>query len=236
MFKKRGKKFKLIHYKFTKAWSKYFKENLKDYIKQRYSKRQIKKEESSFQKEVLDYLILVFILGQENSNEEIKIQTMFWISFDIDNSDALEYAKKRAWELIKEVDKATRENIGIIINSWIDSNLPAWEISKRIFRRFHEYSSFRASLIATMELSNAYEIWKKKQFEKYTEHFWTTWFKRNVSEWDSSARESHIQNSRDGWIESDKLFSWTNTMHAPHGFNCRCDTVYSLFKPDSEEI
>jgi len=87
-----------------------------------------------------------------------------------------------------------------------------------------------------MELSNAYEYGKKKQFEKYSKHFWVSWYKKNIDEWDSNTRESHRQNTLDGRIKADELFSWTQTSNAPHWFNCRCNTLYSLYNLDKNEI
>ena len=234
--KKRWQKFFKSHAKFAKLWSDYFINQTEKFIKNHYTKQQIKKETHHFEKDLIDVLFFVYSLWSELINKQINWQIMFWISFDIDNTLALEYAKTRAWELILKSDKTTQKEVSKIINAGLERNLPAKEISKIIRRRFKKYSYYRASLISTMELSNAYEYGKLKQFEKYTNHFWVSWYKKNVDEADSNTRESHRQNTLDGWIKASELFSWTQTSHAPHWFNCRCNTLYSLYNLDKEEI
>jgi hypothetical protein len=84
-----------------------------------------------------------------------------------------------------------------------------------------------------MEVWNAYEYWSRKQHDEYTKNFWVTWYKRSKTQGDSNARESHLKNEEAWWIAKNELFPWTNTDHAPHWFNCRCYTDYSIVNPES---
>ncbi len=82
-----------------------------------------------------------------------------------------------------------------------------------------------------MEVWNAYEFGSRKQHDEYTEHFGVTGYKRSITQ-DDSARKSHIENEKAWWIAKNELFPWTHTDHAPHWFNCRCYTDYSIFDPE----
>jgi hypothetical protein len=84
-----------------------------------------------------------------------------------------------------------------------------------------------------MEVWNAYEFGSRKQHDEYTKHFDVVWYKRTITQGDSNARASHIKNEEAWWILKTELFPWTNTDHAPHWFNCRCYTDYSIVNPET---
>lgn len=134
--------------------------------------------------------------------------------------------------MISEIDETTREEIWKIIEYWISKRDTLGEIAKKIYDKFLKYSTYRSSLIAVMEVWNAYEFGSRKQHDEYTKKFGVTWYKRSITQ-DDSARKSHIENKKAWWIPKNELFPWTNTDHAPHSFNCRCYTDYSIVNPES---
>lgn len=105
--------------------------------------------------------------------------------------------------------------------------------NKKIDDKFLKYSTYRSILIALMEVWNAYEFESRKQHYEYTEYFGVTWYKRSKTQGDSNARKSHLINKMAWWISKNKLFPWTNIDHAPHWFNCRCYTDYSIVNPET---
>lgn len=104
------------------------------------------------------------------------------------------------------------------------------DVKQEIYDMFAGYSEYRSSLIAVMETGNAYEKGKRAQFDGYTAKFNAQGWKKSLVA-DLTARPTHIQNQKDGWIPKTQLFSGTKTDIAPHGFNCRCTVIYSIFDP-----
>lgn len=86
-----------------------------------------------------------------------------------------------------------------------------------------------------METVLAHEHGEAVRFAKFAEEAGVKGWKRSKTQGDEKTRRSHLVNEIDGWIENDKLFSGTSTLHAPHGFRCRCVTIRRLFEPSEEE-
>jgi len=240
--KVKSKEFMELFYDFISFFNDYFEkqaikyiESLKDIpeLQEIELKKELDEEETE---NLITKLSFIFLLWQN----EIKLKSDLelenaWIELDIliNNEYWLEYAKNRAWELIKWVDETTQKEISKIIEYWIKKWHNLKTIAKSIDDKFLKYSTYRSSLIAVMEVWNSYEVWYRKQHDEYTEHFWITWYKRSITQWDSNARESHIKNEEAWWILKTELFPGTKTDHAPHWFNCRCYTDYSIVNPES---
>ena len=235
--KVKTKEFMNYFYDFMDFFNKYFEEQAIEYINELKDNKDIKKaKDSKNNKELIEKLSAIVLLWQLEQEQKSKLELeSIWLTLDIwiSNEYQLEYAKNRAWELISEIDDTTREEIWKIIEYWISKWDTLQEIAKKIDDKFLKYSTYRSSLIAVMEVWNAYESWSRKQHDEYTEHFGVTWYKRSKTQGDSNARKSHLINEEAWWIQKNKLFPWTNTDHAPHWFNCRCYTDYSIVDPES---
>ena len=235
--KVKSKEFMDYFYDFINHFNKYFEQEAKKYIEELKDNKNIKKStDPKINKELIEKLSAVVLLWQLEQEQKSKLELEnIWLTLDIwiSNEYQLEYAKNRAWELISEIDDTTREEIWKIIEYWISKWDTLQEIAKKIDDKFLKYSTYRSSLIAVMEVWNAYEYWSRKQHDEYTKNFWVTWYKRSKTQGDSNARESHLKNEEAWWIAKNELFPWTNTDHAPHWFNCRCYTDYSIVNPES---
>lgn len=238
--KVKTKEFMKLFYDFIKFFNKYFDDEAKKYINELKDNKDIKKSNNSkITEKLIEKLSAIVLLWQlEQESKSKKELESIWVTLDIwiSNKYQLEYAKTRAWELISEVDETTQKEISKIIEYWISKWNTLQEIAKKIDEKFLKYSTYRSSLIAVMEVWNAYESWSRKQHDEYTKHFWVTWYKKSITQWDSNARETHIINEEAWWIPKDELFPGTQTDHAPHWFNCRCYTDYSIVNPESLEL
>lgn len=156
-------------------------------------------------------------------------------SFDITNIYSKNYAETRAGELMRAVSETTRNEVReLFAEGWQNSN-SLKQISAKIQEKFANFSSWRADLIAMQETSFAYEVGRADQFAKLSRDTGITGWKRSQSQGDDTVRATHRQNELDGWIPNDEEFSGTGTMHAPHGFRCRCVVVRRLLEPQIDE-
>lgn len=156
-------------------------------------------------------------------------------SFDINNIYSKNYSENRAGELMRGVAETTRKEVrSIFAEGWQNSN-SLKEISEKIQEKFAGFASWRADLIAMQETSFAYEVGRADQFAKLSKDTGITGWKRSQSQGDDTVRATHRQNELDGWISNDEEFSGTLTMHAPHGFRCRCVVVRRLLEPQIDE-
>lgn len=155
--------------------------------------------------------------------------------FYLENAEAVEYANNHAWELISGIDETTKKTIQSILANAFASGWSKTETISAIQKEFEEFGKVRASLIAQMETVLAHEHGEAVRFAKFAEEAGVKGWKRSKTQGDEKTRRSHLVNEIDGWIENDKLFSGTSTLHAPHGFRCRCVTIRRLFEPSEEE-
>ena len=232
--KVKTKEFMNQFYDFIDFFNKYFENQAIEYINELQSIKKVK--DPKINEKLIEKLSAIILLWQIEQEQKSRLELKdIWLSLDIwiSNELGLDYAKNRAWELISEIDDTTREEIWKIIEYWISKWDTLQEIAKKIDDKFLKYSTYRSSLISVMEVWNAYEFGSRKQHDEYTEHFDVIWYKRTKTQGDSNARESHIKNEEAWWILKNELFPWTNTDHAPHWFNCRCYTDYSIVNPES---
>ena len=238
--KVRSKEFMEYFYDFIAFFDNYFKNQAIEYIESldNYSIKKFSLSEKQLQ-ELEKKLTFVFLLWQQEVKTKTDLElNNIWIKVDIviNNDYWLDYAKNRAWELISEIDETTKEQLSWIIEYGIKNGNTLQEIALSIDNKFLNYSTYRSSLIAVMEVWNSYEYGARKQHDEYTEHFWVVWYKKSTTQWDSNARETHKQNEEAWWILKTEPFPWTWTDHAPHEFNCRCYTDYSVFEPVNWEV
>ena len=235
--KVKSKEFMEYFYDFIVFFDDYFQTEAIKYIESldKYPIKKFSLNEEQLH-ELEKKLSFIYLLWQQEikSKTDLELDNV-WIKVDIEISNEywFEYAKSRAWELISEIDGTTQKELSVIIEYWIKNWNTLQEIANSIDKKFLNYSTYRSSLIAVMEVWNSYEYWARKQHDEYTEHFWITWYKRSKTQWDSSARASHVENEKAWWIPKNELFPWTNTDHAPHWFNCRCYTDYSIMNPET---
>lgn len=153
-------------------------------------------------------------------------------SLDLPNDDSMSFARARAGRLITGVDATTKSEVNTLISRAIRDGLTRDETARLIAAQFTDFAKYRSALIATMELGTAYEEGKWAQFDRYRQRFNEQGWKRSQSQGDDSVRPLHLDNEEQGWIPADQEFKGTKTQRAPHGFNCRCTTLYRLMKPE----
>lgn len=187
-----------------------------------------------FMDEVNSLLVKAHMIGQDGTNKEVTGQVD--IMMEVKNLWAELYAKEQAWELMSRVNDTTKQEVRDLFSKAWTENWTVKEIKDAITEQFSQFSQYRASLIATMEVGNAYEVWKKDQFASYQARFGIQWYKRSQTQHDSRVRASHNMNEIDGWIAEGATFSGTHTDHAPHEFNCRCVTLRRLLPPETSDI
>lgn len=175
-----------LFYDFIKYFNKYFEDQAKQYINDLKNNKYIKKSnKSKITEKLIEKLSAIVLLWQlEQESKSRKELESIWVTLDIwiNNNYQIEYAKTRAWELIKEVDKTTQKEISKIIEYWISKWNTLQGIVKKIDEKFLKYSTYRSNLIAVMEAWNTYESWLRKQHDEYTKHFWVTWYKRSMTQ------------------------------------------------------
>lgn len=186
-----------------------------------------------FMNTIGSYLIKAHMIWQDTTNREVASQVN--VLMELKNAYADAYAANRAGELMRAVNDTTKAEVRSLFNKWFQENWSLKEISNAIDEQFTQFGKYRANLIATMEVANAYEVGKKEQFSSYQSYFRVTGYKRSQSQQDSAVRYTHSLNEIDGWIPEDKTFSWTDTDHAPHWFNCRCVTTRKLTNPTVQD-
>lgn len=157
--------------------------------------------------------------------KDIKIDT----TFNVDPSDALKYANEFAWKRIRWVDEYTQKRINGLISQGIESG---WWYNKLAdaLQRDYSFSDYRARLIASQEIWEAYLNWKDRQFARYTSEYGQKWWKKWISHRDDRTTDGCLSNDNQGWIPYDQEFqSWH--MKPTRFVWCRCNCVYRLFDP-----
>ena len=177
-----------------------------------------------------------YVAGQNFSEKKAQSEIPVWVSFDIDNSEAISWAKVHAWEMIRYIDETTQKEISKIISDSIENWNSVDLLKTKIYTKFWKYNETRAALIAQQEISIAFAQGKRIQYEKYSNYFNTVWWKRNMDQWDSAVRDSHEENTLEGWIPADQAFKATQTQDEPHWFYCRCYVDRRLTNPDEDPL
>jgi len=169
----------------------------------------------------ISVITAVTMKGSLNFLKNLDISSDFWIQDLI----AIEYAKKKAGELITQVDETTKTQINKIITDWIKTWADYSSIAKLIKKRFASFSKNRATLIATNEIWNAYEYWKNEQAKEYSSRTWNQMMKKSISQGDSRVSSICRECASQGWIKNEELFA-SGFEHSPHHIACRCYIKY----------
>ena len=232
--KQKSKEYFQIFTDFQELFKKYFKKQVKQYLKQ--------VDELPLQKSLDDkvqrQLMKALKLGKKEELEDFikdKIRVGEKKEDILLNNDFLkEYAKTRAGELISQIDETTKKIIQNVFTNAFKYWYTKAEVAEIIREKFDTFAWTRATLIAHMEIANAYAWARKKTYEKIQEKTGVERWKRAKTQHDDKVRPSHKENEMDGWIKEDEVYSGTWTLHAPHWFFCRCDDVYT-YNPDLNE-
>lgn len=194
------------------------KENIKKFADSDDLEKISKKLENSF---------LIWAEKLEKSFEKNpKINISFWLS----DENAVKYAKEKWSKLISQVDDYTKQRIANLVADWIENNKGYGFVAKQL-KTDYAFSSYRANLIASNELGNAYIEWKDEQFQKYRKKFKKDGFKCWISHRDNKTSEGCLINDHQGRIPySENFESWHEK---PTRFPwCRCNIVYNILNPD----
>lgn len=151
----------------------------------------------------------------------------------LDNTLALDYAQNRAWALIKGINETTQKEMSKLITKGIKEAKSISDIASEINEKFKSYNLYRSTLIATMEVANAYSEAQSVTYSDISENIGVVWWKRAITQDDSNVRPSHLANEEAWWIPRNMPYPGTGTMQAPHEFYCRCVDDYSVVNPET---
>lgn len=234
--KEHSKDYLDLYVDFLEFFDDFFQKQSLEYIAQLDNMPELKKTSDDILKKVQKLLELWYSLGQNEWNEEISkelARSGYEYSMEIDNSEAIEYAQTRGWELVSGINETTAESIWTIISDGIKNKNSKEDIILSIQEKFAGFSLYRASLIAHQELAVAYSTATRKQNDIFSNELGVIGWKRSVTQKDSAVRDSHKYNENEWWIPKNQVYWWTGTDIAPHGFNCRCHDEYSLVNPET---
>lgn len=235
----RSEEFVSLYFDFVDFFNQYFKKQAEEYIEslKKYPELKIEKIEEKDLEEFKKLVEKAVKWWQTEIQKELNLDLLrIWNTINgitVSNKYSLEYAKKYAGTAISWIDETTRDAINWLITSWIKESKPLESIALDIKEKFADFSLYRSTLIAQMELATAWWEWQKNQFNEYSKELWVTGYKRAMTQWDSAVRASHQANENAGWILKNLAYPWTWTMNAPHWFNCRCSDDYSLVNPET---
>lgn len=235
----RSEAFMELYFDMVEFFNDYFEKQAIEYIQSlgNYPELKLNKSSNDDVEKFMKKLSLVHMLWQSEADDSIiddLIKVWNWAeSITISNKYALEYAEKQAGLSLSMIDQTTSTTINSIITTGIKESQTVENIATQIKEKFADYTLYRSTLIATMEISQAYWQWEKKQYDEYTKTLWVIWYKRSATQKDSNVRESHKANEDAGWIPRDQVYPGTGTMNAPHDFMCRCHDINSITNPDT---
>lgn len=203
----KSEKFMELYFDMIGFFNDYFEKQAIEYIKNLENYPELKLNKTTDLEKFIEKLALVYLLWQAEGDDEI-IQDLIkiWSSTDsitISNEYALEYAEKQAGLSFAMINETTSNTINAIITNWIKESQTIQDIATQIKEKFADFTLYRSTLIATMEVSLAYWEWQKKQYDEYSKKLWVVWYKRSVTQKDSNVRESHKSNEEAWWIRRD---------------------------------
>lgn len=170
-----------------------------------------------------------FNAGAKQLNSSFKKDVKIDTSFSIDPADSLKYANQFAWSKIKGIDDYSRARIKSLITQGLDKGWGYNKLAKEL-KLDYSFSTYRARLIASQEIWEAYLSWKQTQFERYTRRYNEKGWKHWVSHRDSRTTGGCLWNDYQWWIPADQNFE--SGHERPTRFPwCRCNCVYRLFDP-----
>lgn len=189
--------------------------------------------EKDFAEDIEKFIAMIssaFKIWVKQLNKLMAKEVTVEASFGIKPKDALDYAKEYSANRIKDIDDYTRKRINNLVTQGIEKG---WWYKKLAdaLKRDYAFWNYRATLIASNEIWNAYIIWKDRQFARYRSEFGQTWWKHWISHKDDRTTEWCLENDQQWWIEYDQEHaSWH--MHPTRFPWCRCNEEYRLFNPN----
>lgn len=170
-----------------------------------------------------------FNIWAKQLNQAFKKDIRVDATFNVDPMDALRYAKDNAGAKIKGIDDYSKKRVNDLVTQGIENGWWYNKLANEIKRDF-AFSAYRARLIASQEIGQAYLSGKATQFERYTTRFNQRGWKKWVSHKDDRTTEGCLHNDEAGWIPYDQLFP-SGHMWPTRFPWCRCNCVYRLFDP-----
>lgn len=192
-------------------------------VEKTYSEEQLSKFDKYFEKS--------FKVGAKkldlSTSKEPWVDVKLWIK----QKDAEDYARDFAWKQITNIDATTTKRINKLVNHGISE----WWWYNRIasvLKKDYAFSSYRANLIASHEVGEAYLNWKNTQFWRYRKEYGVDGWKQWNSHRDDRTTEWCMHNDMQWWIPYSESFEapW-NTEKPTRFIGCRCNIVYNIFKP-----
>ena len=179
-----------------------------------------------------------FVAGamQEGVKNFVKEQDKQWVTlsqgFGIANHEVDFYAQSRSGQLIKNLDAVTKERVSNLIAESIKNGDGVGTLKKKLLW-LYSFSKYRAGLIASTELGQAYSHGKRQAFENTLAYYGTTQgYKKAIIHKDDRTCTICLPAWNDGWIPFANNFSNWLSQTLFHVW-CRCDVAYSLVNPDA---
>ena len=167
-----------------------------------------------------------------STSKEPWVDIKIWIK----QQDAVDYAEKYAGDRIANIDEYSRTRINKLVNHGISEWWWYNRIAK-VLKKDYAFSSYRANLVASHEVGEAYLNWKTTQFSRYRKEFGVDGWKNWTSHRDDKTTEWCMHNDMQWWIPFSDPFeaSW-NTDKPTRFIWCRCNVVFNIFKPKGARV
>lgn len=170
-----------------------------------------------------------FNIGAKQLNKSFKKDIRITGTFGVDPADALKYANEFAGSKIKGIDDYSKKKINDLVSQGLEKGWWYMKLANELKRDF-AFSDYRARLIASQEIGDAYLNGKDRQFARYTNNYGQRGWKKWVSHRDDKTTPECLANDDQGWIHYDQEFKSGHMKPLRHVW-CRCNTVYRLFDP-----
>lgn len=181
-----------------------------------------------------EYINSAIKIWVTNVDKAFGDKTNVTLSFWIQNEKTIQRAQENAWKLITRVNDYSKQRIGTIITEWIKNGYGYSKIAAEI-QKDYSFSNYRARLIASNELWEAYLQWQEAKFTEYLQYSGRKWWKQWMSHRDQHTTDWCLANDYEWRIEFDKEFkSWH--MRPKRFIGCRCSIVYRLVNPTEDRL
>jgi len=173
-----------------------------------------------------------FQIGAVELNKDLKDEVKVETSFNISDEETLAWAEEFAGKRITGIDEYTKKRVNKLITTGIEKGWGYGKLAKAL-KKDYAFSTYRARLIASNEIGEAYINGKNEVFKKATSEYgekgWKKWIAHNDDRTTEGCRTNHSQE----WIEFDQEFK-SGHMTPPRFPWCRCNIVYRLFDPNEK--
>jgi uncharacterized protein with gpF-like domain len=149
---------------------------------------------------------------------------VFSIGFDVVNKQAVSFAKREAGSKITKINGTTKKRINSLIVNAVEQGWSYDRLSGEITERFNDFSSERATRIASHEMRTAYENGQRIMVDEVSKRglkMEVAW----LSARDNKVRASHEASDNEGWHDVGYQFS-SGAEFPPTDPGCRCTALY----------